>query len=92
MGANFLVKMLSEVFWDLRHFALIYSVILLLFAIEFAILFQNKQLDVYSGISLVAYFAMSFRTSLGDFGDIDNFQELRPELILFTWFVWFIAV
>ena len=84
--------MLIEVVSDLTHLRLIYSVFLLLFAIEFAILFQNEQLDVYSGLSSVAYLAMSFRTSLGDFADIENFRDLRPELIIFTWFVYFIAV
>ena len=92
VGANFLVKMIFEVIEDLRHLRVIYTVFLLLFAIEFAILFQHKKLEVYSGLSLVSYLAMSFRTSLGDFADIENFQDLRPELILFTWFVYFFAV
>eukprot|EP00347_Sterkiella_histriomuscorum_P004138 403361610 len=92
-GFSFLVSMLEAVFLDLKYFITFYLMILSLYAIIFTLLLYNGDAipEEYSGINLMGYFIMSFRTSMGDF-QVDNYNSLTSAGTIFAWIIWLTGV
>ena len=83
---SFLVMMVQSVFFDLKYFLLFFALVIGAFAITMGIL-VGQNTDTYQGISIVSYFIMSFRTSIGDYNFDDYSQNSDYKII--TWIIWF---
>eukprot|EP00347_Sterkiella_histriomuscorum_P003632 403363541 len=90
-GFSFLVSMMAAVFVDLKYFIGFFIIFILQFGIIFAILFDATSIDEYSGIGIVGYFMMAFRTSSGDF-NVDSYKDQSQALVIISWTIWVIAV
>eukprot|EP00347_Sterkiella_histriomuscorum_P012349 403368936 len=90
-GFSFLVSMMAGVIQDIGYFLAFFVIMLIQFGILFTILFQASDLEQYSGLGNFGYLMMSFRLSAGDF-ELDGYAEQKSNLIIFTWFIWIVAV
>ena len=63
------MSMIEAVFFDLKYFIALYSLVVILYAMIFTLLLSKpgETPDEYKGINLMGYFIMSFRSSMGDF-------------------------
>jgi hypothetical protein len=77
--------MLLNVFYDLRYFLFFFGIVISSFSLYLALLVN--ELTDYEGISLVGYFMIALRTSLGDY-DFDSFVK-NSDYDILTWLVWF---
>ena len=71
-GFGFLVSMIEGVFADIGYFISFYLIVVVMYGCIFTLMLTSitggkMDIEEYSGIGLVGYFIMSFRTSMGDF-------------------------
>eukprot|EP00347_Sterkiella_histriomuscorum_P001568 403371532 len=92
-GFSFLVSMIEAVFFDLKYFIALYTLVVVLYAMIFTLLLSKpgETPEEYKGINLMGYFIMSFRTSMGDF-QVDNYNSLNSASTIFAWIIWLVGV
>ena len=86
---SFLVHMLQSVFWDLRFFLAFFGIFVVSFSLLLSVILKTPGVD-YQGIDNLGYFAIAFRTSIGDF-DFESFSQ-NSDYKLLTWCVWLLIM
>jgi hypothetical protein len=82
---SFLVQMLGSVFSDLKHFFLLFGILILGFSVFLSILIQPSSLASYQGVGgALPYILVAFRSAIGD-SDMDDYVSEHKTLI---WIVW----
>ena len=88
-GFSFLVQMMSSVFVDLKQFLLFFAIFIAALAFSLSILIDKDKLE-YEGIGFFGYFAMVFRSSIGD-NEMSDYI-IKSDMQVFTWIIWLLLM